>query len=194
MRPTCLAVHLGYALLPRSSLLTAAAATLPPPHCHLTPLPQVITCVHEALAELPECGEVEVRVGHRALYDLALSFIGVSREARGSVVQLLSTASAASPLHATARSKRWPSIKAGLEGIGLSADAVGRCRQLVLQAAGEGEPALFRLRTMLAHTAANKQQQHGGGGGGSGHRAGSRPHPGASALSCLDELQQLLQV
>lgn len=83
--------------------------------------------------ELPECGEVEVRLGHRALFELALAHVGVSRETRGSVIQLLSTAGAASPLHATARSKRWPSIKAGLEGIGLSAEAIGRCRQLVLQ-------------------------------------------------------------
>ena len=76
---------------------------------------------------------MEVRLGHRSLFELSLAFVGVSREARGSVIQLLSTASAASPLHATARSKRWPSIKAGLEGIGLSAEAIGRCRQLVLQ-------------------------------------------------------------
>ncbi len=59
-------------------------------------------------------------------------------------MQLLSTASAASPLHAQARSKRWPSIRAGLEGLGLSAEAIGRCRQLVLQGAGEAEVALFR--------------------------------------------------
>ena len=83
--------------------------------------------------ELPECGEVEVRLGHRALFEAALLHVGVSRETRGSVVQLLSTAAGASPLHATARSKRWPSIKAGLDGIGLSAEAIGRCRQLVLQ-------------------------------------------------------------
>lgn len=57
--------------------------------------------------------QVEVRLGHRRLFELALDFIGVSREARGSVIQLLSTAAGASPLHATARSKRWPSIKAG---------------------------------------------------------------------------------
>lgn len=60
------------------------------------------------------------------------------------MAQLLSTASAASPLHATARSKRWPSIRAGLEGLGLGAEAIGRCRQLVLQGAGEAEVALFR--------------------------------------------------
>lgn len=69
---------------------------------------------------------------------------GVSRELRGSVVQLLSTASAASPLHAQARSKRWPSIRAGLEGLGLGQEAIGRCRQLVLQWAGEAEVALYR--------------------------------------------------
>ncbi|PSC69649.1 putative serine threonine-kinase GCN2 isoform B [Micractinium conductrix] len=147
---------------------------------------EVITATHEALAELPECGEVEVRLGHRALFELALAFVGVSREARGSVIQLLSTAAAASPLHATARSKRWPAIKAGLEGIGLSAEAIGRCRQLVLQAAGEAESALFRLRTMLAHATPGRH--------GSGHRAagGGRPSS-AAALACLDELQQLLQ-
>ena len=74
---------------------------------------------------------------------------GVSRELRGSVAQLLSTASAASPLHATARSKRWPSIRAGLEGLGLGAEAIGRCRQLVLQGAGEAEVALFRCGAAL---------------------------------------------
>ena len=104
--------------------------------CLRCPAPQVITATHEALAELPECGEVEVRLGHRTLFDLALLFVGVSRELRGSVIQLLATASVASPLHATARSKRWPSIKAGLEGIGLSAEAIARCRQLVLQVRG----------------------------------------------------------
>lgn len=108
-------------------------AALPPSLPPFPPPCQVITATHEALAELPECGEVEVRLGHRALFELALAFVGVSREARGSVIQLLSTAAAASPLHATARSKRWPAIKAGLEGIGLSAEAIGRCRQLVLQ-------------------------------------------------------------
>lgn len=153
----------------------------PPPSC--PPARQVITATHEALAELPECGEVEVRLGHRALFELALAHIGVSRETRGSVVQLLATAAGASPLHATARSRRWPSIKAGLEGIGLSAEAIARCRQLVLQAAGEAEAALFRLRTMLAPTVTGR---HGG------HRAGARP-PSAAALACLDELSQLLQ-
>ena len=175
-----------------------------------------------------------MRLGHRALFELALAHIGVSRETRGSVVQLLSTAAGASPLHATARSRRWPAIKAGLEGIGLSAEAIGRCRQLVLQvgvgagwgeaclverrgqlavwpaqralvpsfrpaeyscprltacppihsqAAGEAEAALFRLRTMLAHTVAGRHGKH---------RAGARP-PSAAALACLDELSQLLQ-
>lgn len=79
---------------------------------------------------------MEVRLGHRTLFDLALLFVGVSRELRGSVIQLLATASVASPLLATARSKRWPSIKAGLEGIGLYAEAIARCRQLVLQVRG----------------------------------------------------------
>jgi translation initiation factor 2-alpha kinase 4 len=53
----------------------------------------------------------------------------------------------------------------------------------VLQAAGEAEAALFRLRTLLAHVVTGR---HGG------HRPGARPSSGA-ALACLDELQQLLQ-
>lgn len=74
-------------------------------------------------------------------------------------------------------------LPAGLEGIGLSAEAIARCRQLVLQAAGEAEAALFRLRTLLAHVVTGR---HGA------HRPGARPSSGA-ALACLDELAQLLQ-
>jgi histidyl-tRNA synthetase len=151
------------------------------PLCAATTNRQVITATHGALAGLPECGEVEVRLGHRALFELSLAFVGVSREARGSVVQLLATAAAASPLHAAARSRRWPAIKAGLEGIGLSPEAVGRCRQLVLQAAGEAGAALHRLRTLLAHAAAGRAA-----------RSGPRPHGPAAALACLDELAALL--
>lgn len=76
----------------------------------------------------PHCAQVEVRLGHRRLFELALDFIGVSREARGSVIQLLSTAAGASPLHATARSKRWPSIKAGtLVAVGGRGGGRGGC-------------------------------------------------------------------
>ena len=46
------------------------------------------------------------------------------------------SAAAASPLHVQARSKRWPAIRAGLEGLGVAAEAIGRCRQLLLQVGG----------------------------------------------------------
>ena len=48
--------------------------------------------------------QVEVRLGHRRLFELALDFIGVSREARGSVIQLLSTAAGACGLFMFSRS------------------------------------------------------------------------------------------
>ena len=60
-----------------------------------------------------------------------------------------------------------------------------------MQAAGEAESALFRLRTLLAHTVAGRHGSSGGGGG--GHRAGARPASATAALACLDELQQLVQ-
>lgn len=85
-----------------------------------------------------------MRLGHRRLFELALDFIGVSREARGSVIQLLSTAAGASPLHATARSKRWPSIKAGAQagggagGWAFGSDAVAQLAKRYMAGAALG--------------------------------------------------------
>ncbi len=65
---------------------------------------------------LPGCEAVEVRLSNRTLFEAALAYTGASRELRSAVAQLLATASAASPLHPTARGKRWPSIRCALQG------------------------------------------------------------------------------
>lgn len=144
---------------------------------------EVVSAVSAVLEELPECRQAELRLGHRQLLELSLRFVGVAKELRAPVLQLLSTASSASPLHAQARSKRWPAIRAGLEGLGVGADAIGRCRQLLLQAAGEPEAALFRLRALLAPGGAAPAVPAG-----ATRRLGALPSP----LACLDELASLL--
>ena len=69
----------------------------------------------EILSSLPGCGALEVRLGHRALYEAALRHIATPRELRGAVAKLLATAAAVSPLNPTARGRRWPSIRYGLQ-------------------------------------------------------------------------------
>ena len=63
------------------------------------------------LEALPDCGALEVRLGHRGLLAAALAHVGAPRETRGAAAQLLATASIASPTHPAARAKRWPSIR-----------------------------------------------------------------------------------
>ena len=92
----------------------AAAAPLlaaAPTHLCARRPAQMLACIADALDALPELGPVELRVGHRQLFEAVLQWVGVPRELRGGVVQLLSTALAASPLHVQARSKRWPAIR-----------------------------------------------------------------------------------
>ncbi len=86
--------------------------------CCLSALPPICSdlieqAVVEILSSLPGCGALEVRLGHRALYEAALNF-AAPRELRGAVGKLLATAAAVSPLNPTARGKRWPSIRCGL--------------------------------------------------------------------------------
>ena len=53
-----------------------------PPHPPTSPparppaRPQVMSAVHDVLLELPECGVLEVRIGHRQLFELALQYVG----------------------------------------------------------------------------------------------------------------------
>lgn len=64
-----------------------------------------------------------------------------------SAAALLATASSHSPAHGGAeRARRWPAISAGLQGLGLSSNAVARARQLVLHLPGGTATALVRLR------------------------------------------------
>lgn len=35
-----------------------------------------MSAVHDVLLELPECGQLEVRIGHRQLFELALQYVG----------------------------------------------------------------------------------------------------------------------
>ncbi len=37
-----------------------------------------MSAVHDVLLELPECGQLEVRIGHRQLFELALQYVGES--------------------------------------------------------------------------------------------------------------------
>ena len=76
--------------------LIHATSSMPPTHraaFHAPCCLQVISAVAGVLEELPECGQVELRLGHRQLLEAALKFAGVPRELRASVVQLLATAS-----------------------------------------------------------------------------------------------------
>jgi len=117
---------------------------------------EVLCAVTDVLSGLPECaGRWEVRVGHRALFDAALAHVGLPKETRAAAVQLLRpVVTGASPLHPSARQQRWPSVRAGLEGLGVGADAIGRLKQLALQAAGESQAAIHRLASLLPQAAA----------------------------------------
>lgn len=64
-------------------------------------------------------------------------------------LRLLSTAAESSPRHPGARAKQWPSIRVGLDWLGLSPECVAACRQYVLQVPGEAEAALMRLQAKL---------------------------------------------
>ncbi len=106
----------------------------PPPavdssHCSAHTLLQVLDA-------LPECGQYEVRLSHRALLEATVASLALPKEGAASAMALLSTATSASPAHPGARDKGWPSIRAGLDGLGLDAGPVSRCRQCVLQLPG----------------------------------------------------------
>ncbi|CAK0752569.1 hypothetical protein CVIRNUC_002156 [Coccomyxa viridis] len=111
---------------------------------------EVIRAVSEVMDALPDwIGELEVRLGHRALLEAALVNARVPKELRGSALQLLATGLAASPRVSGARSEHWPSIKIALEGLGLPAGAVSACKIWLLQVPGDAEAALHRLQTKL---------------------------------------------
>ncbi|KAK9811583.1 hypothetical protein WJX72_006503 [[Myrmecia] bisecta] len=132
---------------------------------------EVIKAVTEILESLPDCGAYEIRISHRQLLEAVILHVQIPRELRGSALQLLAAAGSTSPLHTNARSKQWPSIRVGLEGLGLDAAAVARCKQFVLAIPGVADAALHRLRAKL--------------------EAGGRGLPPAIA-ACLEELQMLV--
>lgn len=99
-------------------------------------------------------GPYEIRINHRHLLELLLSTLGIPKDRATSAMGLLATAAAASPAAAAGaawvglagggggggggagggastepggdRYKLWPAIKAGLLGLGLSADTVAK--------------------------------------------------------------------
>uniref|UniRef100_A0A061SEW0 Eukaryotic translation initiation factor 2-alpha kinase 4 n=1 Tax=Tetraselmis sp. GSL018 TaxID=582737 RepID=A0A061SEW0_9CHLO len=123
---------------------------------------EVIKAVTEILDEIaPAVGSYQVRLGHCALLQLALQFISPAKEQRTSVMELLvNQAGAVCPLAPDARSRRWPSVKVALEGLGLSSAAIKRARQMLVTAPGVAEAAFHRLSAMLPvsrkKTAANE--------------------------------------
>lgn len=72
------------------------------------------------LDALPELGSYEIRLSHRDLVQAAVASLYLTKELLPSCMQLLQTAAAASPAHLDARAKIWPSIRAGLVGLGVS--------------------------------------------------------------------------
>lgn len=56
-----------------------APPSLPPTHPTFATTPraaQVMSAVHDVLLELPECGHLEIRIGHRQLFEQALQYVG----------------------------------------------------------------------------------------------------------------------
>ncbi|KAG2496142.1 hypothetical protein HYH03_005744 [Edaphochlamys debaryana] len=128
---------------------------------------------------LPELGRYEVRISHRAiervLYDGlgsaaaaapggsaagggggggAAAGAGGAREAEVAARRLVAAALRASPMLGAVRGelryKAWPSVKAGLDGLGLPPDRVARLKRAVCELPGDATGGLQRLRAFLA--------------------------------------------
>lgn len=171
-------VHTRGAALPKP--LTLADFDIIWPALAAQPKPvaeaEVVCVMVDAISSLPEVGaRWEVRLSHRALADAAMSNAGISRDLRPAALQLLTSAVNCSPLHTDARAKKWPAMRAGLEGLGVARESIDRCKRFVLQGAGDAPSALHWLETALF--------QHGD------KRPGSIP---AAALQDLKALLPLL--
>jgi hypothetical protein len=129
----------------------------------------------------------------RVIRQAAIAALAVPRETLPSALLLLGTAAPASPAHPDARAKLWPSIRAGLDGLGLDSEPVSRCRRCVLQVPGTLHEALPRLRSFLRECAPPlKAAGGGGGGGGAGGGGAALRVPGAAAWgAAMDELSTL---
>ncbi|KIZ01806.1 putative serine/threonine-protein kinase GCN2 [Monoraphidium neglectum] len=157
---------------------------------------EVIKSLAQVLDALPdELGHYEVRLNHRVIRQAAIAALAVPRETLPSALLLLGTAAPASPAHPDARAKLWPSIRAGLDGLGLDSEPVSRCRRCVLQVPGTLPEALPRLRSFLRECAPPSKAAGGGGGGGGGGAGGGSAAvrvPGPAAWgAAMDELSTL---
>ncbi|KAI8469455.1 MAG: hypothetical protein J3K34DRAFT_459347 [Monoraphidium minutum] len=145
---------------------------------------EVLKALTQVLDALPdELGQYEVRLNHRVIRAAAIAALAVPRETLPNALNLLSTAAAASPAHPDARGGAWPSIRAGLDGLGLDSDPVpGRLRD-----------ALPRLRSFLRDAAPPKGAAAAArGSGGGGAAAAAARGPGAAAWgAAADELAAL---
>ncbi|KXZ55244.1 hypothetical protein GPECTOR_3g384 [Gonium pectorale] len=78
---------------------------------------------------------------------------GGGREVEVAARRLLATALRSSPMLGAVRSelryKAWPSVKAGLDGLGLAPDKVARCKRCVCELPGDAPTGLARLRAYL---------------------------------------------
>ncbi|GFR39626.1 hypothetical protein Agub_g90, partial [Astrephomene gubernaculifera] len=139
---------------------------------------------------------------------------GGVREVEVAARRLLATALRGSPMLGAVRGelryKSWPSVKAGLDGLGLPADRVARCKRGVCELPGDAAGGgLGRLRSYLQEVVAaaagggggGMQQQAAAGGAGAGAGAGAAagaavPLPGAlaAALEEVAVVAQLLDV
>jgi hypothetical protein len=99
-------------------------------------VPQAVVEVLEAQPDTlpgPVCPAYEVRLGHSGLLELCLSHVlgmdgsRLPRDARLGALQMMSTAAVASPVHATARSQRWPPIRRVLRTLSSCCPSVSMC-------------------------------------------------------------------
>ncbi|PNH06312.1 putative serine/threonine-protein kinase [Tetrabaena socialis] len=85
-----------------------------------------------------------------------------AREVEVAARRLLGTALRGSPLVGAVRGelryKAWPSVKAGLEGLGLPPDKVASCKRCACELAGDAPTALQRLRAFLLEQQQAAQQ------------------------------------
>ena len=138
--------------VPRSFLVADFDIITPTSSRSGVPEAEIIGAVSDALTTLESDtgAPFEIRIGHRELFELVFQFMGISKDLRPSVVQLLSAAASISPLDREARNRKFPSIRIGLEGVRVSEDSIKKCKDILLGTAGNPEDSIFRLRKMLS--------------------------------------------
>ena len=162
---------------------------------------EVVCAVADVLGQIPglEGGSFsstttwwEVRLGHRHLFDAALAYAGVPKEARMATLQMLRPLTGPTPLHPTARQQRWTSIKTALESLELTKECVNKIRQLVLFAAGEAQASLHRLTSMLGSLSASSSSTSTSTSSGRRSSAATQKHHKLSSAAWTADLQYLL--